>query len=149
MKKPKKKEAAKAVKSTKKAKPAHAKPPVPFIDASSVEQVKAMAAKAKASIAYVRGLFPKLAIMSDEERGRWSGVLSDGEDSAARAILDAAGKRPSSVPPEIKDRLERRAALVDVASDLRMLLEEVDDTARLLGELVRPALADAPHHAAE
>jgi hypothetical protein len=147
MKKPKKKipaQASKTEKSSKKAKPAHAKPPlVPALDATPVDQVKAMAAKAKASIAYVRGLFPKLSTISAEERARAMGRLSDGEEAAARAILDADGRGASKGPPDLRDRLERRAALVDVASSLEKLLEEVSDTALIFGELVRPALGVA------
>lgn len=102
-----------------------------------------MAAKAKASIAYARQLFPKLSTLSDEERGRWQG-LSDDEESAARGLLD--DKR---APADLRDRLARRAALLDVADGLKALLEEVEDTARLLGELVRPALRAAGEQAAE
>ena len=128
------------------------------IDDLPLDVLRANAAKAAALIQQARALLPGLFLLTDEDRRHSDGRLRDGEDKALLAVLDVADARPESFKvladkdsgrdPKtfetalLRERLERRAALADLAAELAPFAQELGDTLLVLGSFARmPTLA--------
>jgi hypothetical protein len=132
---------------------------IPVVDHTPVDEMQALAKKAKASIEYTRGLFPKLLTLTEDERRTSNGKLREDEEKALRAVLEVAksypqyftvladldhGDDPTVFEHQLLvDRIERRAALVEVATTLEELLGQFTDTILRIGELVREPCLEA------
>jgi hypothetical protein len=131
------------------------------VDTIPLLELRKRAAHIKKLTAEVRAALPGLVQQSDDERLHSEGRLRDGEEAALTAVLDTVDAAPqyftvladkdNGRDPErfetdvLRERLERRAILAELAAELAPLATELDDHILHLGALVRPPVLAAYH----
>ena len=154
---------SKTAKTPPPAAPALVAEPAPPTDGGAVDEMplavlRANVAEAKGYVGKMRALVPGLFLLPDDERRHSDGRLRDGEEAALHSVLDVADAHPESFQvlaakdggrdPKVfetqllRERLERRALLAELAAELEPFALELADTLLVLGSLARqPTLA--------
>jgi hypothetical protein len=120
----------------------------------TIEELRQRAARAKALIGELKGLFPDLRRYTEDQRRSSQGRLREGEAEMLGTVIDVVEYAPhyfASLADQdeghdpirletslLRDRLERRVVMGEIA-DTR----DLGDTAFYYGDLVRPAILSA------
>jgi hypothetical protein len=128
-------------------------------DELSIEELRLRGARAQELIAELKALFPDHRRYTEEERRHSQGRLRKDEAEMLGVVLDVVDYAPhyfASLADQdegddpdrlettlLRDRLERRVIMGEVADAIEPFTRVVDDTALHYGELVRPVLLSA------
>jgi hypothetical protein len=134
---------------------------VPFEGAGelTIEELRQRAARAKELIGELKGLFPDLRRYTEDQRRTSQGRLREGEAEMLGTVIDVveyaphyftslAGQDEGHDPTRLetsllRDRLERRVLMGEIADSLEPFTRDLGDTAFYYGDLVRPAILSA------
>ena len=125
----------------------------------AIEELRQRAARAQQLIIELKALFPDLRRYTEDERRVSQGRLRDGEAEMLGTVIDVVeyvpqyfasladqdeGHDPTRLEtPLLRDRLERRVLMGQLADALEPFARGVGDTALHYGDLVRPVLLSA------
>ena len=128
-------------------------------DELSIEELRQRGARAKELVAELKTLFPYHRRYTEEERRHSLGRLRQDEAEMLGIVLDVVDYAPhyftsladqdEGQDPDrfettlLRERLERREIMGEVAEAIEPFVRVVDDTALHYGELVRPVLLSA------
>ena len=127
----------------------------------STAELRSRADKAKSLYAQIADLLPGLITLTEADRRHSEGKLRDGESDALDAVINVAEAHPAyfasladkdgGVDPDsfetgfLRDHLERRRILAEIAAAGEHLSTPLGDTMLDLGQRVRPVLLAAYH----
>lgn len=125
----------------------------------SIEELRQRAVRAKALINELQHLFPDRRRYTEDQRRSSQGRLREGEAEMLGTVIDVVeyaphyfasladqdeGQDPHRLESSLlRDRLERRVIMGEIADALEPVARDLGDTAFYYGDLVRPVILSA------